>query len=591
MSIFDNLKFINPFSKPFKQNKTIEDTVLDQLENNSVGMDVTEYDLNGMGFGNSRMGSGYAGCSTNTIDFNQVFTQKKYRIAKYQSMYYFPEIQVGIDNVCDDAIVNDDQNKITHLQIKKEFPPRVREKFMDDYKDYSENVIKNDNMYGLFKKFLIEGELFLEWILNNKKNRIIGYKILPAFTTFPVYNKTGEIIGFLQSVIGENGEEKMVPLESNQVSYIKWGDVGKNLLDVRGYLESAVRVFNQLKSLEDSLIVYRLVRAPERRVWNIEVGRMPNAKAQEFIKGVIHKYKRNQTYKSSDGSVDAERNVQSLSEDFWFAKKDGVGTSVETLASGMNLGELDDVKYFLSKLYKTLKIPKTRWSSEAQPSNYTTGRDIDREELKFSLFVIRAQNMFKKAIKEGFMEQIKFKYKSNPKMNKFLLSTNFDIEFTQANFFKEIKDLELMETRLNILGTAIAYVTNTDEPNNPLSMELVLREYFQMSDEEYARNEAYKKKERDLNQEIKDKYAPDETEGEEDGGEDPKYSSGENQKGLGGGLGTADTDGPKPDKEPEDKEEPKPKEKDKKEESLKDNANVYISENVKEFIKKSRKRS
>jgi hypothetical protein len=494
-------------------------------------------------------------------------------------MSYYPEIGEAIDAICDDAIVQDPKGVIVHLNITKELPNRVGKIFKQEFEDVAEDILKNDKLYGLYKKFLIEGELYLEWVLNDKKNRIIGYKILPPFTTFPVYNKLGEIKGYLQTVIGDKGQEEMVRLESNQVSYIHWGDVGNNMLDIRGYLESAIRVYNQLKSLEDSLIVYRLVRAPERRVWNIEVGRLPNQKAQEFIKGIIHKYKRNLTYRSSDGSVDSERNVQSLAEDFWFAKRDGQGTSVETLASGMNLGEMDDVKYFLSKLYKTLKLPKTRWSPDVQPSNYTTGRDIDREELKFSLFVTRTQNLFKKAIKDCFMEQMKFKYKKDKRLSKYIRSKNFDVLFTQANYFKEIKDLELMETRLNILGTAIAYVTNTDEPNNPLSMELVLRNYFQMGDAEYELNEKLVKKERDANQEVKDEYVPD-----EDGDGDGDNSSGENKDGLGGGLGGVpkDTVQAKP-------EEGEPEEKEKEEESYEGPENVHISKKAKDFLKKSRK--
>lgn len=574
MNIFNSLKFVNPFSKPFAQNKTLEDKIIKQLEDNSQGMDITEFDLNAMGMNASVVGAGYGTFSSQSIDFNSIFSSKKIRIAKYREMSYYPEISEGIDAVCDDAIVQDPKGKINHLNIKKEFPQRIRKRFTNDFGDFSENVLKPENMHGLFKKFLIEGELFIEWILNNKKNRIIGYKILPAFTTFPVYGKTGEIKGYLQAMTNKEGKEIMMPLQANQVSYIHWDSFGKNLLDVRGYLESAVRVYNQLKSLEDSLIVYRLVRAPERRVWNIEVGRLPNQKAQEFIKGVIHKYKRNLTYKSSDGSVDSERNVQSLAEDFWFAKRDGNGTSVDTLASGMNLGELDDVKHFMSKLYKCLKVPKTRWSPDVQPSNYTTGRDIDREELKFTLFVIRAQNMFKKVIKDGFMEQLKFKYKKDPKLKKYLFSRNFDIDFTQANFFKEIKDLELMETRLNILGTAIAYVTNTDEPNNPLSMELVLRKYFQMSDEEYALNERLKKKERDVNKEIKDEYGDD----DEEGG---------NPNGLGGGLGSPDKDGPKPPPK-DDGEKSEPEDKDQEDESVGKDS-IHVSKKAKDFLKKSRK--
>lgn len=600
MGVFDNFKFVNAFSNPFKLNKKIEDKINDQLDKNSQGMSVTEFDLNTMGMGSPIVGAGYGSHTSQHIDFNQIFQNKRGRVAKYREMSYYPEISEALDIVSDEAIVQDPHGEIVHLNIKKEMPERVKKKLNAEFDHVTDNVLKvTDNLHGLFKKWLTEGELYVEWILNKGKNQIIGYKILPAFTTFPVYSDNGSIKGFIQTVVNDQGNqgvvgassvvptgsttEKLITFESNQVSYTHWDAVGKNMLDIRGYLEATIRTYNQLKSLEDSLVVYRLVRAPERRVWNIEVGRLPNAKAQEFIKTIIHKYKRNHTYKTADGSVDSERNVQSLAEDFWFAKREGQGTNVETLASGMNLGELDDVKYFLSKMYKTLKLPKTRWSPEVQPSNYTTGRDIDREELKFSLFVTRAQNMFKKLIKDGFMEQIKFKYKKDPKMKKWLKPAYFDIKFTQANFFKEIKELELMETRLGILGTAISYVTNTDEPNNPLSMEFVLRRYFQMTDEEYNENEKLKKKERDLNREVQDEYGDsgDEEGGEETGGEEePEDDNAENgnPNGLGGGLGS-------PDKETGQQKEP---EEEAEEYSGKDN--LHISKKAKDFLSKPRRK-
>lgn len=524
MGLFDNIKFLNPFSKPFIKNKELEDKILKQLEDNSQGMSVTELDLHQMGMSSPNVGAGFADYSSNTIDFNQIFTNKRQKIAKYREMSYYPEIGEALTNICNEAIVEDSRGDILHLQFKKELPNRLQKKFQDEFKNVADNIFEaTDNLHSLFKKWLVEGELYIEFILDNSKKNIIGYKILPAFTTFPVYAKTGQIKGFLQSVIDEKlGNEKMVPLESNQVSYTHWGEVGHNLLDIRGYLEPTIRTYNQLKSIEDSLIVYRLVRAPERRVWNIEVGRMPHNKAEEVIKKIIHKYKRNHTYNPSTGSVDSSRNVQSLAEDFWFSKKEGNGTSVETLASGMNLGELDDVKYFLSKMYKTLQLPKTRWSPDVQPSNYTTGRDLDREELKFSLFVNRMQKRFKKIIKDCFMEQLKFHYKDDPKISKYIKSQYFDVLFTQANFFKEIKDLELMETRLNILGTAISFVTSPDEPTAPLSRELVLRRYFQMSDEEYELNEKLKKKEMAENKENEDEFGNDEEEPPDEPEEKPE---------------------------------------------------------------------
>jgi hypothetical protein len=163
---------------------------------------------------------------------------------------------------------------------------------------------------------------FLKNLIKTGK-KLIGYKVLPAHATFPIYSDKGIIIGYGQSVKNnETGKPDVIPFTPNQVSYVNWGRYGKDLLDVRGYLEASVRTYNQLKNLEDSLIVYRLVRAPERRIWNVEVGRIPTQKADALIRKIIHKYKKQSNYNSNTGEIDQSRNVQSLAEDFWFSKRD-----------------------------------------------------------------------------------------------------------------------------------------------------------------------------------------------------------------------------------------------------------------------------
>jgi len=583
MSIFSNLKFLNPFSAPFKANKTLDDLITKQLEDNSVGMSVTEYDMNSMGMGAPNVGAGFGDFSNRVVDFNQIFINKRQRIAKYREMSYYPEISEAIDIMCDEAIVENHEGVITHLEIRKELPKRVERLMREEFRYVNEVALNvGDNLYGLYKKWITEGELYMEIILDDSKKNIIGYKILPAFTTFPVYSKTGVIKGFLQATVDEKGTEIMQPMESNQIAYIHWGAVGKDMLDVRGYLEPSIRPYNQLKNLEDALIVYRLVRAPERRVWNIEVGRQPTAKAEEYIKKLIHKYKRNLNYDPNTGSVLSSRNVQSLAEDFYFAKRDGNGTTVETLQGGMNLGELDDVRYFLAKMYKSLKLPKTRWDSQLGQQNYSTGRELDREELKFNLFIIQTQKRFKKMIKDVFMQQIKFKYKDDKKMQKYLFSSLYDVSFTQANFFKEIKDLELMETRLNILGTAIAYMNSPDEPNNPLSREMVLRHYFQMSNQEYDKNDELLKKEREEHLEIRD-----EEDEREDEREIAKNNSGESSEEEPKSVEKPEPPQVEPDKEKEskpDEEKDKVINKKNKEEDIKNSK-------LREFLKKDKKKN
>lgn len=505
MNIIESLSFLNPFSRAFVKNQRFEKDLVKQLQDNSVGMSDVEYDLSQMYGGKvPDVGPGDAHMLQRQINFSQVFEDKRERIAKYREMTYYPEIAEALDIIGDESVVQDKEGKIAHINILKEIPKGIYNAYLKEFEYIVDEVFNvRENLYDIFTKWLVEGELFVELIVDKKKKKLIGYKVLPAFTTFPVYSKSGRIVAYAQSVWnGDKQTYDLVELSGNQISYVHWGKYGKDLMDIRGYLEPTIRTYNQLKNLEDSLIVYRLVRAPERRVWNIEVGRLPTQKAEQFIRKMIHKYKKQLSYNSTTGAIDAARHVHSLSEDFWFAKRDGIGTSVETIGGTMNLGELDDVRLFQAKMYKTLKLPKTRWDPNVGQTQYQGGRDIDREELKFSLFINRIQNRFKKLLKDAFIEHIKFKFGDQPRFKKYLKPALFDIEFTQANFFKEMKDLELMEMRLGVLGTALTYATSKDEPENAFAREFVLRRYFQMDDNEYEENQRMLAKEREVNRQL-----------------------------------------------------------------------------------------
>ena len=497
MSFLDSLKYLNPFSNKFNANIKNELEIEREIENNSISTSEVEYDLMSTNNFDSDM-NGYV--SVDSISFNESFDNKAQRIAKYREMSYYPEISEALDIISDEAILQDHNGDIVNLKIKEKISTNLYKRFQIEFKYIVDDVLNTkDSLYDLFFKWLVEGELYIELVANNEKNKIIGYKVLPAFTIAPVYSKNGNIKYFLQNSF--NNDNKSIPFTRNQISYVNWGRYGKNRLDPKGYLENSIKTYNQLKNLEDSLIVYRLVRAPERRVWNIEVGRLPTKKAQQYITKIIQKYKRQVSYNPDTGNIDATRNIQSLSEDFWFAKRDGQGTNIETIGGGQQLGELDDVRYFLSKMYKTLKLPRTRWDQQIGTTTYQSGKELDREELKFSLFISRLQSKFKKFILDVYFEHLKFKFKNEPSLSKYLKRSNFEIVFTPSNFFKEEKDLDLVEKRLNVLSTALQFTSNPDDPNLPLSLEYVLKNYFQMTEENYQINKKMVEKERNENKE------------------------------------------------------------------------------------------
>ena len=483
----------NPLAKFFEKNKA--DTELEKkeiIQQNAQGrsqeeLESSQYDsIANVGRDNTVVFS---------IDFEQCFKQKATRVAKYREMSNFPEINEALDYVCDESVVADEEGNIAKLKIKNEDIPKNIQKKIQGIYDYLYNEVYefNDNAWDYFRKWIVESEIFIENILDKDKKNIIGVKILPSYSTYPIYKGT-QIAGFNQiqtpqanySLMGTRDD---VTFESNQITYLNYGLYGQNLLDVRGYLEAAIRTYNQLRNLEDALIVARLVRAPERKIWNINTGRMPKGKAEEYIQQLIHKYKKKLTYDTETGKVDSAQNVQALTEDYWFAMDaEGKGTQVSVLQSGMQLGELNDVNYILKKLYRVLKIPKGRWQ-DGSPGMFGLGRpgEVSQDEIKFANFINRLQNRFKGILLDPFMTLLKMRGIDEQYLNKAF----YDVEFNESNFFKLFKETGILQERLNILGMTANYIATPDTAGTPyglLSKEYVLKKFFMMSDAEYDKN-------------------------------------------------------------------------------------------------------
>ncbi len=341
MGVFDFLK--NPLSGIFNRNQV--DT---SLEDQAMSLGKSQQELDQI----SQMGPGELYSVHTKTTFQDTFNTKASRISFYRQMSLFPEISDALDHISDDGIIDNGDGQIITLDFHepdKKLPKGIQKKVIKEFNFLINNVFKiKDQGWDLFRKFLIEGELYLEVILNKNKKTISALKILPAFTMVPVY-EGNVIVKYAQvGIKNDKGgvEEKF--FEPNQVLYINWGQYGINHLDIRGFLESSIRPYNQLKNMEDSVVIYRLVRAPERRIWNIATGKLPKGKAEEYIKKLISKYKKRINYNSQTGEIDTSQSVQALTEDFWFAKpEEGQGTTVDTLTSNLQLGEIEDVKYFM----------------------------------------------------------------------------------------------------------------------------------------------------------------------------------------------------------------------------------------------------
>lgn len=496
--------YLNPFSKYFLKNKpTSEQRKEFEFIKNSQGVAEDEgraaaykgqwsqpYEI-GM------PGDVYGGdIYSAPISFNEYFNYKVARISKYREMSFYPDISDALDMVADDSVIENDKGQIVSLEFTKELNSRDSRLILEEWEYLLHEVFYvRERLWDWYRKWLIDGEIFLEIVLNDSKDSVIGVKLLPAFNTFPSY--TGDLItNFVQtndqgnySVKDENAQ---IIFPNDQIAYASWGVYGKSKLDVRGYLEPAVRVYNQLRNLEDAVVVYRLVRAPERRVWNIEVGKLPPGKAEEHIKKLIHKYRKQVNYDPSTGAIDSSQNVQALTEDFWFAKRDGVGSTVDPLPSGIQLGEMDDINYFLYKLRQVLKVPKDRFVDQTGGS-YNSGRGIEREEVRFTKFIIRQQNKFKKLFLDVLIQQLRLKGFND----KYLDRSLYDIQWSKSNYYQEFKQQDIIESKINTWASMSGYVVSQDDPNAPFSREYVMKNMVRMSDAEWEENERLRKQEQE----------------------------------------------------------------------------------------------
>jgi len=512
-NLFKSFNFENNiFSKLFKKTDDKEE-IKRNVEEIANSQGISEEDIETTLLA-SRMGVA-SDIYANFIDFEPYLYNKREKIGKYREMSLYAEVADAIDVITNDAIVEDAKGEILTLKINKEklpgqkIPEAVEKRMRAAFQYIQEEILRfNEKGEEYFRKWIVEAELFLEIVPSKDEKNIVGMRVLPAWTMIPVY-ENGKISYFYQMLTTDIAIEHVLSgkiknpndirrFEKNQIIYINYGLYGNSLLDVRGYLEAAIRIYNQLRNLEDAIIVYRLVRAPERRVWNIYTGRLTKGKAEEYIKGLIRRYKKKNIYDPATGMIDSQQNVQAVTEDFWFSKDEsGNGTTVDSIGGGMNLGEIEDLNYFLQKFYKTLKLPSSRWLNPGE-NTWNSGRsgEITREEIKFSRFIQNLRKRFKYLILSPFIQLCRMRGIDETYLKRGVV----DVEFNESNLWKEFKELEIFEARFGMFGNADSYIYNAEtNPTGYFSREYALRNFFRMNDEEYNENQKLLEQEKKMN--------------------------------------------------------------------------------------------
>lgn len=389
------------------------------------------------------------------IMYANIQKDKAARIRDYRVIAAFSEVTDALDEICDETINKNIDGAITKLMFKNIELTEIQKQTIErEYAKYINYFDLDTKGWGYFRQLLVEGEVYWEHIIHQEhaKEGILGVVQLPTELIDPVFSNVQNVLikGYLyrkpkfdpNNPLKQVGVE-MIPLDKNQVTYIHSDMWNENKTMRLPFIENARRAYRQLSLIEDSVVIYRLVRAPERLVFDVDVGNMPAPKAEAYLRKLMTNYWSTKTFDANGNGTVQKFNPQSMLDAFWFAKRAGSeGTKVTQLPGGANLGTLDDLMYFMKKLYKALKVPTSRLDPQ---DAFRDGQEILREELKFARFIIRMQQQFAGGLKNGFITHLQLKGIWSECQ---LKEQNIEIEFNVPTNFYELRENQKLDLKV-----------------------------------------------------------------------------------------------------------------------------------------------
>jgi hypothetical protein len=419
-------------------------------------------------------------------------------ISRYREMAMQPEIESAIDDIVNEAICQDDDGTTIKIVLDKlNQPDKIKEAIKKEFSTILKLLNYNNMCQDIFRRYYVDGRLFYHIIIDRenpvlgikelryvdprklrkvrevkkRKDERTGVEIMDVVNEYYIYND--KVVTGSSSNYGPVG----VRITTDSVVAVVSGLMDSRRAVVLSYLHKAIKPLNQLRMIEDATVIYRISRAPERRIFYIDVGNLPKQKAEQYLRDIMVKYKNKLVYDANTGEVRDDRKFMSMMEDFWLPRREGgKGTEISTLPGGQNLGELEDVKYFEKKLYKSLNVPISRLEPN---QGFSIGRvaEVTRDELKFSKFVDRLRNKFADLFDQALRVQCVLKgICTNEEWNEF--KENIYYDFIQDNNFTELKEAELMKERLALLGAVDPYT------GRYYSQAWIQRNVLRMTDDE-----------------------------------------------------------------------------------------------------------
>ena len=453
------------------------------------------------------------------LDIEGVFKTEYDLIRRYREMALHPEVDSAIEDILCEAIVADQNDSPIQIDLENlRVGDKVKDIILNEFQYIKEMLDFDKKAHEIFRNWYVDGRIYYHKVIDIEKPEE-GIKELRYIDALKIKyvreqkkkgganaiqyvnnNRPGgsddpfdadfeglsEYFVYTPHTYQKNqygsvnvtGQQKdAVKFAKDAIAYCTSGLVDRNKQTVLSYLQKAIKALNQLRMIEDSLVIYRLSRAPERRIFYIDVGNLPKAKAEQYLREVMARYRNKLTYDANTGEIRDDKKYMSMREDFWLPRREGGrGPEISTLPGGQNLGELTDVEYFQKKLFRSLNVPESRL---ADNSGFSLGRssEILRDELKFTKFVGRMRKRFSNLFHDILKTQLILKNVITPEEWE-TMSDHIQYDFLYDNHFAELKDAELMQERLGLVQTADPYI------GKYYSVDYIRRKILRQTDDE-----------------------------------------------------------------------------------------------------------
>ncbi len=398
-------------------------------------------------------------------------------VTKYRDMMQHPEVDSAIDDVINEAIVSETEEEIVQINLDDvKLPANAKKILLQEFENIKKILNFNSQSYEIFKRFYVDGRLYYHAIIDDKdptlgikelryidprkirkvkeiskkKDQQTGATLQKKEREYYLYSDKGYYGGGNGNPSQTGAVTGGLRIAKDSVIHVTSGLMDKNNSVVLSYLHKAIKALNQLRTLEDATVIYRISRAPERRIFYIDVGNLPKMKAEQYLRDMMIRHKNRVVYDATTGEIRDDRKFMTMLEDYWLPRREGnKGTEISTLPGGQNLGEMTDVNYFQKKLYRSLNVPESRMQVE---STYNVGRstEIQRDELKFSKFVNRVRLRFSTLFLKSMEKQLVLKgLMTLAEWEEIVQDIKFD--YAKDNYFAELKNIEMLKERLNVL--------------------------------------------------------------------------------------------------------------------------------------------